>query len=119
MRVVIAGGGTAGHVFPALALGEHLRAEHGAAVAFVGSTRGQEARLDPAAGFEFHGVAAEQMPRKLSGKALRAPLTALSSVRSCRPIVAEADVVVGMGGYASLPAVLAARWARRPLVLHE
>lgn len=119
MRVVIAGGGTAGHVFPAVALAEHLRSAHGAAVAFVGSARGQEARLVPAAGFEFHAVAAEPMPRKLSAQAVRAPLTALSSVRTCRPLVADADVVVGMGGYASLSAVLAARWSRRPLVVHE
>ncbi|HEV8563570.1 MAG TPA: undecaprenyldiphospho-muramoylpentapeptide beta-N-acetylglucosaminyltransferase [Actinomycetota bacterium] len=119
MRVLIAGGGTAGHVFPAIALAERLERDHGATVEFVGSPRGQEARLVPAAGFEFHAVAAEQMPRKVSAAALRAPFTALASVRACRPIVARADVVVGMGGYASLPAVLAARWMKKPLVLHE
>jgi UDP-N-acetylglucosamine--N-acetylmuramyl-(pentapeptide) pyrophosphoryl-undecaprenol N-acetylglucosamine transferase len=119
MRVLLAGGGTAGHVFPAIALAERLQRDRDATVEFVGSPQGQEARLVPAAGFVFHAVAAEQMPRKLSAGALRAPFTALASVRACRPIVAQADVVVGMGGYASLPAVLAARWLRKPLVLHE
>ena len=119
MRVLLAGGGTAGHVFPAIALAELLQHDRGAAVEFVGSPQGQEARLVPVAGFVFHPVAAEQMPRKISGGALRAPFTALASVRACRPIVARADVVVGMGGYASLPAVLAARWMKKPLVLHE
>jgi UDP-N-acetylglucosamine--N-acetylmuramyl-(pentapeptide) pyrophosphoryl-undecaprenol N-acetylglucosamine transferase len=119
MRVLLAGGGTAGHVFPAIALAERLQGRHGVTVEFVGSAQGQEARLVPIAGFAFHGIAAQQMPRTVSAEALRAPFTALVSVRACRPIVARADVVVGMGGYASLPAVLAARWMKKPLVLHE
>jgi UDP-N-acetylglucosamine--N-acetylmuramyl-(pentapeptide) pyrophosphoryl-undecaprenol N-acetylglucosamine transferase len=119
MRVLLAGGGTAGHVFPGLALAELLQRDRGAVVEFVGSPRGQEARLVPEAGFEFHAVEAEQMPRELSVRAIRAPFTALTSVRACRPFVERADVVVGLGGYASLPAVLAAGLWRKPLVLHE
>jgi UDP-N-acetylglucosamine--N-acetylmuramyl-(pentapeptide) pyrophosphoryl-undecaprenol N-acetylglucosamine transferase len=117
--VVVAGGGTAGHVFPAIALAEALARDHGAEVALVGSAAGQEARLVPAAGLAFHGVAADQLPREISARAARATLTALRSVRACRPIVEDADIVVGMGGYASVPAVLAAVRARRPMVLHE
>ena len=119
MRTVIAGGGTAGHVFPALALADVLRRDHGADVSFVGSEHGQEGSLVPAAGYEFHAVEAAQLVREVSFRAAAAPFVALRSVRDCRPLVEGADVLVGMGGYVSAPAVLAARWARVPVVLHE
>jgi UDP-N-acetylglucosamine--N-acetylmuramyl-(pentapeptide) pyrophosphoryl-undecaprenol N-acetylglucosamine transferase len=119
MRVVIAGGGTAGHVFPAIALAKELTERHGAGVAFVGTAGGLEAELVPAAGFPLTTVEARPFERKLSLRAATAPLWALRSIGRCRPLVARADVVVGMGGYVSAPASLAAiRW-RRPLVLHE
>jgi UDP-N-acetylglucosamine--N-acetylmuramyl-(pentapeptide) pyrophosphoryl-undecaprenol N-acetylglucosamine transferase len=118
LRVVIAGGGTAGHVFPALAVAGAL-AEHGADVRFVGTERGLEASLVPAAGFPFTAVEARPFVRKASPAALRAPIAILRSVRRCRPLVESADVVLGMGGYASGPVVLAAIRSRRPIVLHE
>lgn len=118
MRVVIAAGGTAGHVFPALALARRLRAA-GAEVAFAGTAEGPEARLAPADGFGFTAIEARPFPRKVSAGALRAPVAAAEGVRACWPLVAEADVVVGMGGYVSVPPVLAAFAARRPVVLHE
>jgi UDP-N-acetylglucosamine--N-acetylmuramyl-(pentapeptide) pyrophosphoryl-undecaprenol N-acetylglucosamine transferase len=118
MKVLIAGGGTAGHVFPALALARRLDPlEH--EVRFAGTASGQEARLVPEAGFAFEPVQASPFERTVSVRALRAPVTALRSVRACRPLVEWADVVVGMGGYVSVPVALAALRARRPLVLHE
>ncbi len=119
MRVLIAGGGTAGHVFPALALARRLADEHGADVRFAGTARGQEARLVPEAGFPFEPVEARPLKRELSIEAATAPVAAIRSVAACRPLVERADVVVGMGGYVSLPVGLAAVRARRPLVLHE
>ncbi|MDP9298850.1 MAG: undecaprenyldiphospho-muramoylpentapeptide beta-N-acetylglucosaminyltransferase [Actinomycetota bacterium] len=119
MRTVIAGGGTAGHVFPAIALADVLRRDHGATVSFIGSAQGQEAALVPAAGYGFHPVEAAQLVREVSLRAAIAPLIALRSVRASRPFVEGADVLVGMGGYVSAPAVLAARRARVPVVLHE
>ena len=116
--MVIAGGGTAGHVFPALALARRLRAA-GAEVAFAGTQRGPEARLAPAEGFGFTAIEARPVPRRPSADAVRAPLVAAHAVRACRPLVERADVVVGMGGYVSVPPVLAAFAARRPVVLHE
>jgi UDP-N-acetylglucosamine--N-acetylmuramyl-(pentapeptide) pyrophosphoryl-undecaprenol N-acetylglucosamine transferase len=116
--VVIAGGGTAGHVFPALALARRLRAG-GADVTFAGTPEGPEARLAVAEGFGFTAVEARPFPREVSAGALRAPLAAARGVRACRPLVEGADVVVGMGGYVSVPPVLAAFAARRPVVLHE
>ncbi len=119
MRVLIAGGGTAGHVFPALALARRLAAAHGVEVHFAGTGSGQESRLVPEAGFPFATVEARPLERTLSVRALRAPFSALASVARCRPLVEGADVVVGMGGYVSVPVAVAAIRARRPLVLHE
>jgi UDP-N-acetylglucosamine--N-acetylmuramyl-(pentapeptide) pyrophosphoryl-undecaprenol N-acetylglucosamine transferase len=116
--VLIAGGGTAGHVFPALALARHL-AGLGHEVRFAGTASGQEARLVPAAGFELIPVEAAPLVRRVSVRTATAPIVALRSVRRCLPVVEEADVVLGMGGYVSVPVALAALRARRPLVLHE
>ncbi len=119
MRVLVAGGGTAGHVFPALAVARRLADLHGAEVRFAGTAAGQEARLVPAAGFELVEVQARPLLRRASLGALRAPFAALSSVRRCRPLVRECDVVLGMGGYVSAPPVIAAWRERKPIVLHE
>lgn len=118
MRVAIAGGGTAGHVYPGLALARALR-ERGHDVVFLGTAAGLEGRLVPAAGFTFHAITARPFVRRLSLGSLQAPFVALRAVRQCRPVVWESDVVVGMGGYVSVPAVLAARREGIPAVLHE
>jgi UDP-N-acetylglucosamine--N-acetylmuramyl-(pentapeptide) pyrophosphoryl-undecaprenol N-acetylglucosamine transferase len=118
MKVLIAGGGTAGHVFPALALGRRLETG-GHEIRFAGTATGQEAALVPAAGFRFEEIEARPLERKVSVRAATAPVTAVGSVRRCGPLVAWADAVVGMGGYVSVPVALAALRARRPLVLHE
>jgi UDP-N-acetylglucosamine--N-acetylmuramyl-(pentapeptide) pyrophosphoryl-undecaprenol N-acetylglucosamine transferase len=118
MRFVIAAGGTAGHVYPGLALGRSL-AEQGHDVAFVGTGDRLEAKLVPAAGFPFHAVKARPFVRKVSLASAKAPFVALATVKECRPLVREADAVVGMGGYVSVPAAIAARRERIPIVLHE
>ena len=118
MNVVIAGGGTAGHVFPAIALAQEL-AQAGHEATFLGTAQGLEARLVPEAGFPFVAIEALPLARRASAATLRAPVVALRSVRGCRPHVRSADVVVGMGGYVSVPPILAARRDGRPVVLHE
>lgn len=119
MKVLIAGGGTAGHVFPGLALAAYLTQDRAAEVRFVGTPTGQEARLVPAAGFPFEAIEARPVRRELSLETVKAPVIALRSVGRCAPLVEDADVVVGMGGYVSVPVGLAAVRARRPLILHE
>jgi UDP-N-acetylglucosamine--N-acetylmuramyl-(pentapeptide) pyrophosphoryl-undecaprenol N-acetylglucosamine transferase len=119
MNVILTGGGTAGHVFPALATADALRGEHGASVTFIGGADGQEARLVPEAGFPFVGLRVTSAQSRVSVSTLRAAALALRGSRACRGIVARADVVVSIGGFASAPAVLAARRTRRPLVLME
>ena len=118
MRILVAGGGTAGHVFPGLALGRVL-ARRGHEVSFMGTKEGPEARLVPAAGFHLQEVRALPFVRRVSLSALRAPFAALASVRRSRSHVAGADVVVGMGGYVSVSAVMAGWRERVPTVLHE
>jgi UDP-N-acetylglucosamine--N-acetylmuramyl-(pentapeptide) pyrophosphoryl-undecaprenol N-acetylglucosamine transferase len=118
VRIVIAGGGTAGHISPSIAVADRLRGG-GATVEFVGSPAGQEASIVPAAGYRFHPVAATPFRRELSLRSAAAPLVALRSVATCRPIVRGAAAVLGMGGYASIAPVLAARTVGVPRVLHE
>jgi UDP-N-acetylglucosamine--N-acetylmuramyl-(pentapeptide) pyrophosphoryl-undecaprenol N-acetylglucosamine transferase len=117
-RYVIAGGGTAGHVIPGLALARVLR-DRGHEVAFVGTARGLEARLVAEAGFAFHSVPARPFVRRVSREALRAPYLALRAMTAARQVVRGANAVVGMGGYVSVSAVLAARRERVPAILHE
>src|SRR5262245_54010620 len=118
VNVLIAGGGTAGHVSPALALAAEL-VSRGHNVRLAGASDGPESRLVPAAGFPFLAVKAEPFERKVSLRTLAAPLVSIRSVKTARPLVEAADVVVGMGGYISVPVTLAALRSRRPLVLHE
>jgi UDP-N-acetylglucosamine--N-acetylmuramyl-(pentapeptide) pyrophosphoryl-undecaprenol N-acetylglucosamine transferase len=116
---VIAGGGTAGHVFPALATAESLVHGHGANVSFIGTAAGLEAGLVERHGFAFNPVGAIPLQRKVSIDTFRLPFAFARAVKECRPLVAKADVVLGMGGYVSGPAVSAAIKERVPVVLHE
>ena len=116
----IAGGGTGGHVSPALALGE-AAAQRGDQVLFIGARQGLETRLVPQAGFELVTLGSGQvMGRGRLGQAVGV-LGILGSVWAARRALAdfEADVVLSVGGYASMPASLAATLRRTPLVLVE
>jgi UDP-N-acetylglucosamine--N-acetylmuramyl-(pentapeptide) pyrophosphoryl-undecaprenol N-acetylglucosamine transferase len=119
-RIVLAGGGTGGHVIPALALGEVLR-EQGDAVLFLGTRRGIETRLVPAAGFELVALGS----RPLVGRSLFERVAAVAGLvgatfsawRALRAFGAE--LVLSVGGYAAAPVALAAWLARRPVALLE
>jgi len=121
LRVLIAGGGTGGHVIPALAIARELRDSHDAEVRFVGTARGLETRLVPEAGFPLELIKVGQLKNvSLATRArtlLDLPLGLLRCVellRSFRP-----DVVVGVGGYASGPAMMAAILLRVPTLAFE
>jgi UDP-N-acetylglucosamine--N-acetylmuramyl-(pentapeptide) pyrophosphoryl-undecaprenol N-acetylglucosamine transferase len=116
---VIAAGGTAGHVVPALAVAGALRAE-GAEVVFVGGQRA-EAELVPAAGYELRGIAVSGLDRRNPLKAARAGLRAGVAVGRCVSLLGElrADAVMGGGGYVAGPVGAAALARRIPLVLTE
>jgi len=118
-KIVIAAGGTAGHVVPALAVADALRAE-GAEVSFIGSDRA-EARLVPAGGYELHTLAVSGLSRNNPLKALRALAQAGAAVLRARRLLRQIDpdVVMGGGGYVAGPVGLAALTLRLPLVLTE
>ncbi|GAA0634075.1 undecaprenyldiphospho-muramoylpentapeptide beta-N-acetylglucosaminyltransferase [Kutzneria viridogrisea] len=119
--VVVAGGGTAGHIEPALALADAvMRLRPDARVVALGTERGLESKLVPARGYPLEMIPPVPMPRKPSPDLLRLPLKVRDAIRQTRAVFDRvgADVVVGFGGYVSLPAYLAAR-GRLPIVVHE
>ena len=122
MKVLLAAGGTAGHIEPALTLADTLVSiDPATEVVFVGRSVGLEARLVPERGRRLRTLPAVPMPRKLSKDLLLIAPRMAGSVRQMRRILAEEkpDVVVGFGGYVAVPAYLAARSARVPIVIHE
>jgi UDP-N-acetylglucosamine--N-acetylmuramyl-(pentapeptide) pyrophosphoryl-undecaprenol N-acetylglucosamine transferase len=118
-RILIGAGGTAGHVVPALAVADALRAE-GAEVAFVGGERA-EVELVPAAGYELHRVRVQPLARRRPARAAKAAAIDARAVVAARGIVRAVDpnAVVGAGGYVAGPVGLAGLTKRVPLVLLE
>jgi len=128
LSVVVAGGGTAGHIEPALAVADAVRAlVPDARITALGTERGLETTLVPRRGYPLELIPPVPLPRKPTMDLLKLPGRVVSSVRRTRKILDEvdADVVVGFGGYVALPAYLAAgagplrRRRRIPVVVHE
>jgi UDP-N-acetylglucosamine--N-acetylmuramyl-(pentapeptide) pyrophosphoryl-undecaprenol N-acetylglucosamine transferase len=117
--IVIGAGGTAGHVVPALAVADALRAQ-GAHVAFVGGERAEQ-ELVPAAGYELHTLKVAQLARRDPVRAARAVLVAADAVATARGLIGRLGpaAVLGAGGYVAGPVGLAAVTRRVPLVLME
>ncbi|MGB9280174.1 MAG: undecaprenyldiphospho-muramoylpentapeptide beta-N-acetylglucosaminyltransferase [Pseudonocardiaceae bacterium] len=121
VSVVLAGGGTAGHIEPALALADAVRrAVPEARITALGTERGLETALVPPRGYPLELIPAVPLPRQPNTDLLRLPLRIRAAVRRVRAVLdaVAADVVVGFGGYVALPAYLAAR-GRVPIVVHE
>jgi UDP-N-acetylglucosamine--N-acetylmuramyl-(pentapeptide) pyrophosphoryl-undecaprenol N-acetylglucosamine transferase len=122
MKLLLAGGGTGGHLFPAIAIAEQLkREEPHSEVLFVGTRRGLEARMLPPLGWpletvEMSGWAGRGVLAKLAvaGKLVKSFLQSRTILKRFAP-----DVVVGVGGYASVPVLLAAKVSGRPYLVHE
>ena len=127
VSVVLAGGGTAGHVEPALAVADALRTLHpGVRITALGTERGLETRLVPDRGYDLELVTPVPLPRRINADLFRLPLRVRTSVRQTRAVLDRvgADVIVGFGGYVAVPAYLAARGRRPdghrvPVVVHE
>lgn len=122
MHVVLAGGGTAGHIEPALNLADALRArDPEVGITALGTTKGLEGRLVPARGYDLELIPAVPLPRRPTTELFTLPGRIRAALRQTQDILVDtrADVVVGFGGYVALPAYLAARRQRVPLVIHE
>jgi len=122
MRVLLAGGGTAGHTSPLLATADALRRlETTVEVTALGTPRGLETRVVPEAGYRLELIPPVPLPRKPSADLARVPARLKAAFTAALEVVdrIRPDVVVGFGGYVSVPAYLAARRRRLPLVVHE
>jgi UDP-N-acetylglucosamine--N-acetylmuramyl-(pentapeptide) pyrophosphoryl-undecaprenol N-acetylglucosamine transferase len=127
LSVVLAGGGTAGHVEPAMAVADALSAlDPQVRITALGTARGLETRLVPERGYHLELITPVPLPRKPTGDLARLPMRVWRAVRETRAVLdaVDANVVIGFGGYVALPAYLAARgvpglWRRIPVVIHE
>jgi len=122
MRVVLAGGGSAGHIEPALALADALRqADSSIQVTCLGTKRGLETRLVPLRGYELELIPAVPLPRSVTPQLLTVPGRLAGAVHATGVILDRvgADVLVGFGGYVATPAYLAAKRHKVPIVVHE
>ncbi|WP_034277686.1 undecaprenyldiphospho-muramoylpentapeptide beta-N-acetylglucosaminyltransferase [Actinospica robiniae] len=122
MHAVLAGGGSAGHIEPALALADALRRrDPRSSITCLGTTKGLDTKLIPERGYPLELIPAVPMPRKPTMDVFTVPSRLAGTVRRAAEILdkVEADVVVGFGGYVSLPAYFAARRRSVPIVVHE
>src|SRR5579862_8876766 len=121
MRAILAGGGTGGHVIPALAIAQQLQKDYSAEVLFIGTARGIENRLVPAAGFPLRLVQVGALKNVSVATRMKTAFDLPRAVWHAQRILADfrPDIVIGVGGYASGPAMLAAVLRRIPTLVFE
>lgn len=126
MRIIFAGGGTAGHINPALAIAGYVRERQpDAEILYIGAKGGMEERLVPQAGFEFKGITVQGFKRKISFKAIKENIItvkkAVSASREAKRLIQEfkPDICVGTGGYVSGPVLRTAAKLGIPTIIHE
>jgi len=121
MRAILAGGGTGGHVIPALAIAQQLQKDYAAEVLFIGTARGIENRLVPAAGFALRFVQVGALKNVSLATRLKTFFDLPRAVWDSGRILSEfrPDIVIGVGGYASGPAMLAAALRKVPMLVFE
>ncbi len=121
LRILIAGGGTGGHIIPALAVARELVAHHNAEILFVGTARGMESRLVPEAGFNLKLVEVGQLKNVSLVTRLRTLMDLPRSIFACRRLIRDfrPNAVLGVGGYASGPAMAAALQLKIPAMAFE
>lgn len=126
MKILFAGGGTAGHINPAIAVAGYIKDKHpDAEIVFIGTKRGMESRLVPQAGYEFHTIDVEGFQRKLSVENIKRNISAVSKLlgasNAARKLLLQLkpDVVVGTGGYVSAPVLSQAAKLGIKCCIHE
>lgn len=122
MRVILAGGGTAGHINPALAIADAIvQNDKDAQILFVGTQRGLESTLVPKKNYNIEYIDVEGMKARLTLKNIIAGIKYVSAISKCKRLIREfkPDVVVGTGGYVCAPVVAAANALKIPTIIHE
>ncbi len=122
LKFLLAGGGTSGHITPALAIAEQIRSDHpDAEIRFCGTARGIEAEIIPRAGYQFTPIRARGLPTKPSLDIFRALADFMAGRRQCRQLLKDfqPNAVIGTGGYVCSPVVAAATSLKIPVLLHE
>ncbi|MBE7036098.1 MAG: undecaprenyldiphospho-muramoylpentapeptide beta-N-acetylglucosaminyltransferase [Ruminococcaceae bacterium] len=121
MKVIISGGGTAGHINPGLAIASHLSAEHQADILFIGTEKGMENRLIPKAGWPIKHIEVSGLIRKLTFKNFTVIKQFITAISKAKKIIKEfqPDVVIGTGGYVCAPVLFAAHSLKIPTLIHE
>lgn len=119
-KIVFAGGGSAGHVEPALAVADEISKLPGESECiFLGTVNGIESKLVPARGYKLMPIPKVALPRKLSVISFLFPIKFINAVRHTRNLISQADILIGFGGYISATAYLAARTKSIPILVHE
>ena len=121
MRVVVSGGGTGGHIYPALAFMRYLEKKEDVEYLYIGTKRGLESKIVPQAGYAFESIKIEGLKRSLSLENLKTAYYMVTSVIKARKILKEfkPDVVIGTGGYVCAPVLFAASLLKIPTIIHE
>lgn len=120
LRVFLAGGGTAGHIEPALAVADALRElRTDATCIFLGTAGALESRLVPARGYELRTIPKVSLPRSITLKNLLFPFRLFTAIKRTMKAIDSGDVLIGFGGYVSASAYIAARIKKIPIVIHE
>ena len=121
MRVVVSGGGTGGHIYPALAFMRYLETQEDVEYLYIGTKRGLESKIVPQAGYVFESIKIEGLKRSLSIENLKTAYYMVTSVMKARKILKEfkPDVVIGTGGYVCAPVLFAASLLKIPTIIHE
>ena len=121
-KIIISGGGTGGHIFPAVSIADALmRIDPDCEILFVGALGRMEMERVPAAGYKIVGLPVAGLQRKLSLSNIALPFKVLKSIREASRIINDfhPDVVVGVGGYASAPVLWAASNKKIPCLIQE
>ena len=122
MRVLLCGGGTGGHIYPALAIADELKRRYPQIeILYVGTDKGLENKIVPKRGYTLKNIQAEGLPRKISPKMIKAGVSALKGMSEARKIIKDfqPDLVLGTGGYVCGPIVLSAHFLKVPTFIHE
>ncbi|MBQ7152695.1 MAG: UDP-N-acetylglucosamine--N-acetylmuramyl-(pentapeptide) pyrophosphoryl-undecaprenol N-acetylglucosamine transferase [Clostridia bacterium] len=122
LRVILTGGGTGGHIYPAIAIADYIK-EHvpGSEFLFIGKPDGREQEIVPAAGYRIEGVKISGINHRFSPSTIKAVFEALTAPRAARKIIAafKPDIIIGTGGYVCWPALKAGQQMHIPTAAHE